>query len=114
MAKCTHETHPTVFGYLEAYGMSDRFIAGVDRIKANAHYLLVGALIDGEVHMCDLSPTPDNSKEAFNLPNAPDLSQFGYSTLNDAFSPITEAEWNKVELDPWLETFTIPGLEEYC
>lgn len=111
MAKCTIETHERLFDYLLAYGLDERIWRAIDRCKENGHYILVGALIDGEVHMLDLSKSPDHMQTDYR--DGRSMAGYGYSMLNDGMLNVSEKDWNKVKLDPYRDTFTIPGNEDY-
>lgn len=109
MAKCTRESHPKLFGYLEAYGMDDYVIQHVDRIKENGHYAVVGWVEkDGSIGMLDVSKSPDRTKLG-----GVDLSTFGYNMCNDGMDSVSESDWNKIRLDRYCDTFTIPGNDNY-
>lgn len=111
MAKCNRDTHPKLFGYLEAYGLDNSFLSNVDRIKENGHYVLVGALIDGTVQMIDLSKSPDRMQRDYRDNSS--MADYGYNMLNDGMEQVTEKDWNKVRLDPHCDTFTIPGHPDF-
>lgn len=107
MAKCNRQTHPELFGYLEAYGLNHRIIDKIDRIKENDHYAVVGWFERSRVNMLDLSKSPDLSL------NKIDMSSFGWNMLNDGMNSVDEKDWNKIQLDPYCDTFYIPEHEEY-
>lgn len=111
MAKCSRETHPKLFGYLDAYGLDNGIIAAVDRIKENGHYCLVGALINGQVHMLDMSKSPDRMQKDYR--DGSSMAGYGYNMLNDGMEWISEKDWNKVKLDAYCDTFTISGNKDY-
>lgn len=111
MAKCTMETHESLFDYLIAYGLDNQIIRAIDRIKENGHYALVGALIDGRVHMLDLSKSPDRMQRDYR--DGSSMAKYGYNMLNDGMEDIEEKDWNRVRLDPYCDTFTIPNHPEY-
>ena len=98
---------PRLFSYLEAYGLDKNIIDKIDRIKGNAYsaYHVVGwKAKDGRIHLLDLSQTEDH---AFN-------PGFGWNMLNDGMEPpITEADWRKLKVDDYCETFFIEGHPEF-
>lgn len=112
MAKCNRETHPQLFGYLDAYGLDPKVIERIDRIRENGHYALLGYPDDeGLVHMLDLAKAPDNDQTDYRDKSS--MAHYGYNMLNDGMDEVTEKEWNKVKLDPHRDSFIIPGHEEY-
>ena len=109
--KCNRDTHPKLFGYLEAYGLDDSIIAKIDRIKGNAssgYYVVGWPLGDDHVGMLDISNTPDRSTL-----NSTDMSDFGWNMINDSMTEITEKDWNRIKIAPYCETFTIKDHPEY-
>ena len=110
MAKCSRDTHPQLFAYLEAYGLDDNIIARIDRIKGNASsgYYLVGfPRTSGDVGLLDLSHTPDRCGTDYR--DGSPMEVHGWNMLNDGMDDISEKDWNRVRIAPYCETFTIPG-----
>lgn len=105
MKESLKKDFPKLYEYLMAYGLNDNFVEHIDRIKFSREtaYTVVGALIDGRVEMIDLSATEDRCH----------LPGYGWNMLNDGMQSITEADWRKLKLAPYCETFTIPGHESY-
>lgn len=104
---CDRKRWPKLFAYLDYYGLDERVVAAIDRIKGNGYsgYYVVGAKMEDGIHIFDLSNTPDHM--------APEeIEELGWSMLNDSCGVITESEWRRLTLDGHCETFTIRGGKE--
>lgn len=110
MAKCNRDTHPKLFGYLEAYGLDN--INRIDRIKENGHYCVVGWVSPtGLIEMLDLAKSPDTFQKDYR--NGSSMAEYGYNMCNDSCGAVAPKDWDKIKLDTHCDTFTIPGNEDY-
>jgi hypothetical protein len=110
MSEYMKERWPGLLAYLVEYGLDEKLISNIDRVKGNydSGYYVVGSLQeDGMIHMIDVSNTPDG------MMNSSKGTDHQWNMLNDGMEPVTEAEWKKLKLDPYCETFTIAGHESY-
>lgn len=102
--------YPGLFEYLQDYGMDEKFVNNIDRVKGNSlsGYYVVGSLReDGNVELLDISNTPDH------FINNSRKTNYQWNMLNDGIGPITQDEWKKMKIDPYCEYFTIPGSALY-
>jgi hypothetical protein len=92
MAKPTAAKWPKLKAYWDAYGHTTTWDQLFD-MKSSGFYAVVAWMMkDGSVGIADLAY--DGSKWEMN---------------NDGFEAITMAEWKKLKLDEYCETFEIAG-----